>query len=349
MLKDPMLLLEILYIIKIGIEDRQFYRGNCGKGVLTERGYDQHVINGRFLKQNYGNFLPPRINRDIFESKFYVRSTNIPRTFLSAESLLSGLYPPQTRDGDFYININTMDEERENLISNSYICPKIVDYDQQYRASDFYKNHTKMVTAPLENKLAQLLKLNISDIFLPAIFDCWISHVCHGFPLPDNITPEILGQITKEGEWQYGNMYNYPTREAYSKVCLGKFFQEYLSVFQKVRMDPNNTLAFALYSAHDTTIMPFLSALNAWDKLWPSYAATIIAEYYEVSNPYIPSVRMIYNGIPIIIPGCGNEFCPYPVFEKIVSSIIPTDNDCRATPVSNNRYEDMDTSHPRFN
>jgi len=117
-----------------------------------------------------------------------------------------------------------------------------------------------------------------------------------------------------------------------------------LNVFQNAKNDPNNTLAFVLYSAHDTTIMPFLNALNSWNRIWPSFAANIIAEYYESVNP---SVRLIYNGKPFTIPGCS-EFCPFASFEKIINSIIPTANDCKAAMLKQETYADKDISHPIF-
>jgi hypothetical protein len=78
-------------------------RGSCGSLFLTPRGYTQHIANGQALRQAYvqgaggnGSLLPSdwRTQADAF----YVRSTDIPRTRLSAMALMEGMYPDATMD-----------------------------------------------------------------------------------------------------------------------------------------------------------------------------------------------------------------------------------------------------------
>ena len=38
-----------------------------------------------------------------------------------------------------------------------------------------------------------------------------------------------------------------------------------------------------LYSAHDTTLMPLLLAMGAFDGEWPPFAADVAFELYEVA------------------------------------------------------------------
>jgi hypothetical protein len=314
---------------KTWINGRNFYKGTCGMGVLTELGYNQQIHNGAFFRSLYnGTFLPDRITKDTFESKFYVRSTDVPRVILSAESILTGLYPPEKRDGSFAIKINTMDQMTENLVSNAFVCPRVAYYASQFKASAYYKNHTMVVTQPLQKRIAPILNMRPEDIDLGALFDCWISDICHGFSIPSGITDDILMQVMREGEWQYGQSYNYPSRIDYCKPGIGTFMREYLTVFQSIRNNPSNPLQFVLYTAHDTTIMPVLVALNGWNWIWPTFAAHIITEYYDAPNP---SVRILYNGKPLVLPDCGQEFCPYDTFEKIVNKVIPTTAECRST------------------
>jgi len=138
---------------KTWINGRNFYRGTCGMGVLTELGYNQQVHNGKYFKSLYnGTLLPDRINKETFESKFYIRSTDVPRVILSAESILSGMYPPEKRDGTFSIKINTMDQFNEDLVANAHVCPRVTYYYNLFHNSELYKNHTNMVTIPLIKK-----------------------------------------------------------------------------------------------------------------------------------------------------------------------------------------------------
>lgn len=48
---------------------------------------------GRFLRDQYGDFL----GEDYTDGKVYVRSTNTPRTKMSAQLVLAGLMPPSTQ------------------------------------------------------------------------------------------------------------------------------------------------------------------------------------------------------------------------------------------------------------
>lgn len=316
---------------KMWINGRNFYPGSCGKGVLTSLGYNQQIQNGVFLRNLYisnSSFLPDTINANTFNDKFYVRSTDVPRTFLSGESLLTGLYPPEKRDGDFSININTMDQATENLVANGYVCPRVSYMENLFKNSALYKNHTMMVTLPLQKRIATVLGLTSEQISIASLFDCWISDICHGYAIPKAITNELLMEVIREGEWQYGQMYQYPNRYDWVKPGIGTFMKEYLHVIQNARNDPSSPLQFVLYSAHDTTIMPVLVALNAWNNLWPTFASHIITEYYEGPNP---SVRILYNGKPITLPDCGQVFCPYDKFESIVNKVIPTTAECKST------------------
>ena len=62
-----------------------------GFGQLTQTGMMQHFKYGQYLRDRYSSFLDPIYNRN----KVFVRSTNVDRTLMSANSLLAGLFPPK--------------------------------------------------------------------------------------------------------------------------------------------------------------------------------------------------------------------------------------------------------------
>lgn len=60
--------------------------------------------------------------------------------------------------------------------------------------------------------------------------------------------------------------------------------------------------------AHDSTLMPFLSAIQRenWDRTWTPYAGMLILEVYK-TKAGSHATRMVFHGEPVIIPECGGS------------------------------------------
>eukprot|EP00923_Selenidium_pygospionis_P038577 GHVN01067210.1.p1 GENE.GHVN01067210.1~~GHVN01067210.1.p1 ORF type:complete len:695 (+),score=76.36 GHVN01067210.1:7954-10038(+) len=71
--------------------------------------------------------------------------------------------------------------------------------------------------------------------------------------------------------------------------------------------------ALALFSGHDTTVMPFLASMgkDVFSGTWPPYASIIVFELLELESELF--FRMVYNGeiLHSRIPGChdGHDLC----------------------------------------
>ncbi len=74
---------------------------------------------------------------------------------------------------------------------------------------------------------------------------------------------------------------------------------------------------FFLYSGHDLgPIMPLLSAFNAWNGTWATYAAMLTIELLDMPQSTVPSVRMVYNGEVKQLPGCAAALCTLQVRDR---------------------------------
>jgi hypothetical protein len=95
----------------------------------------------------------------------------------------------------------------------------------------------------------------------------------------------------------------------------------------------SSALKFALWSAHDTSIMPFLAALlgDSWDRKWARYAALVSIEIYNSTVVGSDDMfRMVYNGEPLLFPGCTTTICDVSVLLGSMSFAQETMPDCAA-------------------
>lgn len=71
-------------------------------------------------------------------------------------------------------------------------------------------------------------------------------------------------------------------------------------------------LKLAVFGGHDTTIMPLLAVIlkENWDQKWPGYASLLTIELYENADSSQEDLfRIVYNGAPMLVPGCPSYLC----------------------------------------
>ena len=98
--------------------------------MLTTNGMAQQRANGADVYENYVRGAVAKVlptHWDMKPDAFYVRSTDIERTFLSAESLFAGIYEnvtaPSKTDNIDVLTINSVELTVENMYPNPVICP----------------------------------------------------------------------------------------------------------------------------------------------------------------------------------------------------------------------------------
>jgi ubiquitin-like domain-containing CTD phosphatase 1 len=119
------------------------------------------------------------------------------------------------------------------------------------------------------------------------------------------MTNHLFHQIVENVEYDFANLALYD-QSAYAKAAMSKLLSSVRSNIIDA-MNSNNTssipdtshIKFALFSGHDTTLMPVLAALleDHWDRKWAAYASMVTIELYASSDNKEDLFRIVYNGV----------------------------------------------------
>ena len=82
----------------------------------------------------------------------------------------------------------------------------------------------------------------------------------------------------------------------------------------------NNPLRFSLYSAHDYTLISFLSCLGSPIPSIPPFSSVLLFELF-----FDLSLSITYNGFPLLSSACPSGLCPLSDFQTYVQRFIVTD------------------------
>jgi hypothetical protein len=323
------------------LQPGEWYRGSCGVGQLTSKGFEQQQTNGAILRKAYVGSL---LSAELTHSELHLRSDDSHRTIQSGQALVNGMYPTTTTtQATEVVPFFWMDHATETIVANPKRCPGLTAMRAEALASPAFSAHVRAVTEPLEAEIALEMGIPQRDVSLSKLFDCMLVHHCHGDSLP--ISPSTLQRLHAEISWQQFYLYSYPNATYASTLTMGPLIAQLLG-----RMNAQVTKQkaaaplpkFLLYSGHDTTLMPVASAFNFSGGVWSPYASLIAFELYTVNSTSSSSsssskhgsseqhaVRIVYNGKVQRLPACsGLELCPFEQFAKIAGSMVPSVNQC---------------------
>ncbi len=285
---------------------------NCMFGQLTERGAEQHRIVGNSFRDRYvPSFLPPALNASLM----YARSTDLPRTILSAYNFFEGLYP-ESQGGPSLLTLNLIDSDRDTAaLPNEALCPRLKKlYAEVYNSTDFVAYFEAKLGALTANYGA-LWNMTLSSAFVSHLNDVLRSRLCHKMALPPSMSLQDAEQII-----QVSNVLSYMAQSGAEVQSLATypFLREWLDALQGV--GETQPAKFVYFSAHDSTIRLFLLTLHASDLRWPPLASHVVIELYSdaAGNKF---VQLLYDGNVVkMLPPCADALCPLETFAQLVNS-----------------------------
>ncbi|KAF7639985.1 putative GTP-binding protein 6 [Meloidogyne graminicola] len=343
-----------------------------GWNQLTNLGMLQMQQLGKFLRERYvGSFLSNNFDRNEFNFIFrfstettfffkflfsakkekknplfltvFIRSSSVDRAIESAQSLLSGLFPPST-DEKFDDTLNwqpipvhtgTSKIKDPLLRPSSFACPK---YEQLWNdISGKMEKELLEKYKELVEELRPILKfpenkqIRLRDITELKRIQMEVNHNLSQPEWVFKIWPQYENKTTLELIIELRDserIAEFNSHEKLSRLSGGYLLGDWLGRMKQL-VNTNQTkealLAskMVLYSAHDGTLLALLSALqiNSTVIKIPPFASCLIAELYSDGNDY--QIELLYrrNGEleNLAVGNCGTK-CPLIEFEKYVEN-----------------------------
>ena len=352
-----------------------FLQGNCDLGQLTAIGAAAHRALGKNLRRIYvgeHKFVDAVFNKQ----QVWVRSTRFPRTLASAESLLAGMFPYDDKsEGHSAIDIQSLPVGIEYIHPNRDACPRLNQLlrDMEMTAEWTRMHHESGSVHARVNAILNLSSLPQWNHSVNKVFDIVKSRICAGKRLPclpgtnRCLTTQLVAELGELHEWElYYEYVEFPaavnaktpfsSREI-SRLNIGWFIEDlHDRMVEKTEESEDAELDEApkllIYSAHDTSIISILAALNAVERGFqnPPYSSHLIFELWEAAVPRQsagamrrdePSrthfVRVLYNGRPVAFPDLIPNELIDPEFKfnyafhdlaSLMIGIIPDVEDC---------------------
>lgn len=297
-----------------------------GFGQLTNTGKNQHFEHGKWLRQRYNDLVGEKYN---FE-EMRVRSTDVDRTLMSAQSNLAGFYPPKANDVwntnlDWQpIPIHTIPEDMDELLAAKKPCQVYdVELNKLNKSPEFREYQRKY--KPLFDYLTKNTGRTVDSIqSVQYIYSCLHIEDIYNFTLPEwtkSVYPDQLSEVS-------GLSFAYKTyTPLLARLKSGPLLKEILMNFDNKSLSKEKTNLW-IYSAHDTTVANMLNTLGVFKAIGyhnPPYTATVMFELREINQQFF--VQVFYKnstGEPMLLnlPGCGQNCVLEQMFD-VYKDVIP--------------------------
>ena len=295
-----------------------------GVGQLTPKGMNQEYNLGNVLRQQYVNqyhLLPKQYDLNSMN----VRSSGIPRTMMSAQSILFGLYPLGTGpsldkdtkalpEGFQPIPIYTVPREQDTLLLPNH------DKEMYKQLLETYIfNSPEWIQKDLELKpnypaWSKIAGIQISNLFeLIHFSDRLMIERLYNISPPDGLQEKEVDRVIDAGKWALLNIANHPKLA----VIFGNELARTIKSEINLATEQNRPLKYLLFVAHDTTIAAQLKLLGKEINDIPPYASQINYSLFDIGSSNY-EVRVTYNQEPLFIEPCGGTSCTVNEFINLI-------------------------------
>ena len=281
----------------------------CGVGMLTQVGFQQHCALGSLIQEKYASFIGQE-SQDMNPDQLYVQSTDVPRTIHSAAAFLLGFLSNTSKlryKVPIHVSPGTILQLPPPGIKQTYgSCkklPKVMLEDQEntnYLSEEREKFHHMVLKLC---NMFSLPKAYRSKPMINELFDHILTRGCHspGSPLPCNTKKECISysfanDLFAFADWTWGRKYP----QASSILAMLPFLRHtVLELMERVVTGLEDQYKFVLSFTHDTTLTQVLNALGIPLEGWMPYASRLVFELWRHKSQDAYFVRVLFNGRPI--------------------------------------------------
>nr|XP_054774288.1 prostatic acid phosphatase-like isoform X1 [Lytechinus pictus] len=318
-----------------------------GFGQLTENGMAQHYDLGQWLRKRYVTDL--KLFDGTYRPKqFYVQSTSKERTVMSAQSNLQGFFPVAS-------------EGRES----STLWPPVPVFSTVNTGQDYLLHPTKLEGCDTASDFFQYVEncppkqkyikdnqtffdriqknAGFSDdvVFrnFSTLADTLLREKRDGRKLPDWVEDETFNRLKATLDFAFEVEYSNMTTDE-KRINSGVLLTEMVGNMKAHLNQTNVDSKIFMYSAHDTTVAPFLGMFGVFNNVIPPTASCIMVELYREDDGS-HTVQLLFRNDtskpPYVLKFLDcNEVCPVENFFHIASPFLVDDIDamCRRKPPS---------------
>lgn len=282
---------------------------------LTAQGRDQEKQLGKMLRKKYieqYHLLPACYARETLA----VRSTDKNRTIQSADALLLGLYPLQSRcSHDKKIPILVVPYKQDFILVNKPVKNPLTMISLYFKVNKYWKEKTAFLQEKLKewsNKTGLTLN-NFQTLVL--LGDNLHIRKLHHVPFPKGITEKDADTIIALG--QAAMIKKFQVNEITQVV--GRAFLSTVENYMNGAKQHASSLKYVLFSAHDSTIMSVLNTMGVPLTQVPGYASRLNFSLFEKNKNFM--VKISFNDKPVNISLCGGNECTWAQFEQLIKQL----------------------------
>jgi hypothetical protein len=293
-----------------------------GLGQLTALGMRQEFLLGKKKRKEY--VARYKLLDDFYKfNAVSVRSSNFSRTLMSAQSFLLGLFPlgsgPKVKgafalpSGYQPVPIHTLPLDEDYLLLPDADKKTFDAMLEQYVYSTDEWNRKEFSFQPYFKKWSRIFHQHLTSIrqLLPIGDNLYVRHLKE-LPYPKGLSKEESQKIIALSKWEMVKEYQNHKIAVYTTTTLLRKIRHLLDD----ALSGKTLLKYQLFSAHDSTIMAFLSALKSPLNDIPPYASDVNILLFKSNKTY--TIMVTYNDKPVALSACHHVHCTLKEFYSLV-------------------------------